>query len=190
MATSNLNFRLATVDDAVPLEKLINAAFRNDDTTQVYLSADHESIDVVSVDSLAAKINQPDCAVLAVTDPTTGSIVAHGSVRKLDDSRAWFAVLAVDVGCQKQGIGGRVLAWAEQYARRQWGSTRLEFDAVNTRAELIAWYKSKGYTPTGETSPFPYEYHGNWQGVLRDDLCFINLGKEIGETPAVTTGTE
>ncbi|KAI1159989.1 acyl-CoA N-acyltransferase [Nemania serpens] len=190
MATTSLNFRLATVDDAVTLEKLINTAFRNDDTTQVYLSTDHERIGVVDVNSLIAKINQPDCAVVVVTDPSTGSIVAHGSVRKLDENRAWFAVLAVDVGCQKQGIGSQVLAWAEQYARRQWSSARLEFDAVNTRAELIAWYKSKGYQPTGETSPFPYEYHGDWQGVLRDDLYFINLGKDIGEIPAIPTGAK
>ncbi|KAI1181679.1 acyl-CoA N-acyltransferase [Nemania serpens] len=190
MVTGNLNFRLATVDDAVSLEKLINTAFRNDNTTQVYLSTDHERIGVADVNGLIAKINQPDCAVLVVTDPSTGSIVAHGSVRKLDDTRAWFGMLAVDVGRQKQGIGAQVLAWAEQYARRQWGSARLEFDAVNTRAELIAWYKGKGYEPTGETSPFPYEYHGDWQGVLRDDLHFINLGKEIGETPAITTGAE
>jgi GNAT superfamily N-acetyltransferase len=186
MATDNLNFRLAAVEDAVSLERLINAAFRDDKTTQVFLSADHARIDVVDVNTIIAKINQTDCAVLAVTDPSTGSIVAHASVRKIDDSRAWFGMLAVDVNAQKQGIGSQVLAWAEQYARRQWGSPRLEFDVVNTRAELIAWYKSRGYQPTGETAPFPYDRHGDWKGVLRDDLCFINLGKDLVEIPAPT----
>ncbi|KAI1131872.1 acyl-CoA N-acyltransferase [Nemania abortiva] len=188
MTTDGLNFRLATVDDAVSLERLINTAFRDDRTTQVFLSADHERVNVTDVNTIIAKINQADCAVLAVTDPLTGSIVAHSSVRRIDDSRAWFGMLAVDVNSQKQGIGGRVLAWAEQYARQQWGSPRLEFDVVNTRAELIAWYKGKGYQPNGETTPFPYEYHGDWKGVLRDDLCFINLGKDLVENPS--TGEE
>ncbi|KAI1173594.1 acetyltransferase [Nemania sp. FL0916] len=179
MASSSLNFRLATVEDAVSLERLINTAFRKDDTTQVFLSADHARVDVIDVNAIISKINQPDCAVLAVTDPSTGTIIAHGSVRKLDEKRAWFGMLAVNVDRQKQGIGSQVLAWAEQYARSHWGSPRLEFDVVNTRAELIAWYKSRGYQPTGDTTPFPYKYHGDWQGVLRDDLCFINLGKDL-----------
>ncbi|KAI0428919.1 acetyltransferase [Xylaria sp. FL1042] len=180
MTTGNLIFRLATAEDAIPLERLINTAFRGDATTQVFLTADR-NVNVVDVPTLVTKINQPDCAVLAVTDPSTDSIVAHGSVRKLDDSRAWFGMLAVDVNRQKEGIGSKVLEWAELYAYRQWGSSRMEFDVVNTRAELIAWYKSKGYRPTGETSPFPYALHGDWKGVLRDDLCFVNLGKDIKE---------
>ncbi|KAI1273089.1 acetyltransferase [Xylaria sp. FL0933] len=186
MTTGNLVFRLATAEDAVPLERLINTAFRGDTTTQVFLTADR-NVDVADVPTLISKINQPDCGVLAVTDPSTGSIVAHGSVRKLDDTRAWFGMLAVDVNRQKEGIGSKVLEWAELYARRQWDSSRMEFDVVNTRAELIAWYKSRGYQPTGETSPFPYDRHGNWKGVLRDGLCFINLGKDIKE-PHATIG--
>ncbi|KAI0976843.1 acetyltransferase [Xylaria arbuscula] len=178
MSTDNFIYRLATVEDAIPLERLINTAFRGDQTTQVFLST-ARNVDVADVPSLIAKINQPDCAVLALTDPSTGSIVAHGSVRKLDDTRAWFGMLAVDVDRQKQGIGSKVLAWAEQYANRQWGSSRVEFDVVNTRAELIAWYRSKGYQPTGESAPFPYDRHGDWKGVLQEGLCFINLGKDI-----------
>ncbi|KAI0904435.1 acyl-CoA N-acyltransferase [Ustulina deusta] len=188
MINGNLDFRLATDEDAIPLERLINTAFHNDKTTQVFLSSDRQ-VDVTDIPSIIAKINQSDCAVLAVTDLSTGSLVAHGSVRKLDDTRAWFGMLAVDVSCQKQGIGSKVLAWAELYAYRQWRSSRMEFDVVNTRAELIAWYKDKGYQPTGDTTPFPYERHGDWEGVLRNDLCFIKMGKDLRETPA-TIGLE
>ncbi len=188
MATGSLNFRLATVEDAVQLERLINTAFRNDSTTQVFLSANHTGVDVTDVPSITAKIVQPDCAVFAVTDPD-GALVAHCSVRKLDDGCAWFGMLAVDVRYQNRGLGSQVLAYAERYARREWGARRLEFDVVCTRAELIAWYTRRGYRPTGETSPFPYEYHGDWKGVLRDDLYFSLMGKDLGEAPA-TTGAE
>lgn len=185
MATNSLNFRLATVEDAVPLERLINTAFRNDTTTQVFLSADHAPIDVTDVPTIIAKTAQPDCAVLVGTDPD-GTIVTHCSVRKLSDSCAWFGLLAVDVRCQNRGLGSQVLAYAEQYARQAWGSQRMEFDVVCTRAELIAWYRHRGYRPTGETRPFPYDYHKDWKGVLRDDLHFILLGKDLGVPP--TTG--
>ncbi|KAI0190808.1 acyl-CoA N-acyltransferase [Astrocystis sublimbata] len=187
MASSNLNFRLATEADASALGPLINTAFRNDNTTQVFLSADHTGVDVIDVPSIIAKINQPDCAVLAVTDSSNNSIVAHGSVRKVDDTCAWFGVLAVDVNRQREGLGGQVLAWVEQYAVREWGCSRMEFDVVNTRTDLIAWYNRRGYQPTGRTAPFPYKLHGDWEGVLRDDLCFIVLAKTIGATSAITS---
>ncbi|KAI1368234.1 acyl-CoA N-acyltransferase [Xylaria arbuscula] len=182
MAATDLDFRLATTEDAVALERLINTAFLDDSTTQVFLTP-QRSTNVIDVPTIIATIEKPDCVVLAATDPSTGSVVAHASVRKLDGRRAWFGMLAVDVGYQKRGIGGRVLAWAEETAKHRWGSPRLEFDVVNRRAELIAWYKARGYEPTGDTSPFPYDRHPNWQGLLRDDLCFINLGKDLEQKP-------
>ncbi|KAK5634862.1 hypothetical protein RRF57_010575 [Xylaria bambusicola] len=121
MATDDLDFRLATAEDAIPLERLINTAFLADKTTQVFLT-DDRNVNVIDVPTIIAKIKQPDCAVLTVADRSTGSLVAHGSVRKLDDGRAWFGMLAVDIGCQNRGLGSKVLAWAEQYAYREWGS--------------------------------------------------------------------
>ncbi|KAI1436829.1 acetyltransferase [Xylaria sp. CBS 124048] len=177
--TATLNFRIATENDVIPLEHLINTAFRDDKTTQVFLSTDHADIAVTDIPTLRAKLNQPGSAVLVATDTATGTLVAHCSVRKLDDHRAWFGMLAVDISHQNRGIGGHALSRAEQYARREWGSSRLEFDVVNTRAELLAWYQLRGYRRTGETRPFPYERHEGWEGVLRDDLCFVILGKDI-----------
>jgi GNAT superfamily N-acetyltransferase len=179
MSANTLTFRLATVEDAEPLERLINAAFRDDKTTQVFLSADHDRIDMISVSGMRDMIAKPECAVLVGTDGPDGAPVTHCSVRKLDADRAWFGLLAVDVGRQGQGLGSQVLAYAERFARQHWGSRRMEFDVVNTRAELRAWYGRRGYQLTGETTPFRYDYHGDWQGVLRDDLEFVNLGKDL-----------
>jgi GNAT superfamily N-acetyltransferase len=178
MTTNDLNFRLATVEDAAKLEHLINEAFRNDFTTQVFLSADHASVDVTNIPSIIAKIAQPDTVVLACINPDD-TIVAHCSIRKIGETCAWFGLLAVDLLYQRRGVGSRVLAYAESFARKEWQSKRMEFDVVCTRAELIAWYQNQGYQATGETKPFPYEYHGDWNGVLRDDLYFITLGKDL-----------
>ncbi|KAJ4364380.1 hypothetical protein N0V83_008973 [Neocucurbitaria cava] len=171
-------FRLATEQDAIPLERLINTAFRNDTTTQVYLSTDHERIGVTSVESIKARIDQPDFTVYVATN-LAGELLAHGSVRKLDESIAWFGMLAVDVIFQHRGLGSQMLAYAEDFARRELGCTRMELNAVNTRVDLIAWYQRKGYREIGVTTPFPYEFHGDWNGVLRDDLRFIHFGKDL-----------
>ena len=188
MATKVINFRLARDEDAVPLERMINAAFRNDPTPHVFLSADHARIDVTDVDTIAAKIAQTDSAVLLATGED-GALVGHCTVRLLDlGGRAWFGMLAVDVGHQNHGVGGRMLAYAEDYARRRWGCTRMEFDAVCTRVDLIAWYQRRGYLLTGETTPFPYDRHGDWKGVLRDDLHFVILGKNLAEASSTAGG--
>ncbi|KAI1842513.1 hypothetical protein JX266_011267 [Neoarthrinium moseri] len=178
MVAGNLAFRRASEEDAVQLERLINTAFRDDTTTQVFLSPDHGRIDVTDVSGIKAKIAQPNSAVFVGTD-SDGTLIAHCGVRKLDESRAWFGLLAVDVRLKNRGVGSKILAHAEDYARREWNSKRLEFDVVNTRADLIAWYKRRGFEPTDETTPFPYEYHGDWKGVLRDDLEFVVFGKDL-----------
>ncbi|CAO2653396.1 Nn.00g028070.m01.CDS01 [Neocucurbitaria sp. VM-36] len=176
--TGNPIFRLATNQDAIPLEQLINTAFRNDKTTQVYLSTDHARIGVTSVDGIEARINQPDSTVFVATG-SAGELTAHGSVRKLDETSAWFGMLAVDVTCQCRGLGSQMLAYAEYYARSSLCSKRMELNVVNTRVELIAWYKHRGYQENGTTTPFPYEYHGDWKEVLRDDLEFIHFWKDL-----------
>lgn len=188
MATQTLNFRLATPSDAPALKTLINTAFQDDKTTEVFLSADHASIDVTSASSIAAQIARPDCAVLvATTDADRGAavIIAHCSVRKTADrpGAAWLGLLAVDVGAKNRGLGTRLLAHADDHVRRAWGPSvrRMELGVVNTRAGLVSFYERRGYRFTGETTPFPYDGHGAWRGVLRDDLYFRIMAKDLGE---------
>jgi GNAT superfamily N-acetyltransferase len=182
MGNDTINFRLATVDDAVSLEQLINATFRDDKTTQVFLSTDHAAVDVIDVPGIAAMIARPNSAPLVGID-ADGAIVAYCFVREHDAARAcaWFGLLAVDVRLKGRGIGGEILAYAEDYARKKLGATRMEFSVVATRAELIAWYTKRGYRPTGATTPFPYDSHPGWEGVMRGDLHFVVFGKDLGE---------
>lgn len=139
-APTTLTFRRATVEDVPALEPLINAAFRDDQTTQVFLSTDHETIDVVSEEVLLAKIARPDTAVLVGRLGAEGQIVGHCSIRLMEDGvTAWLSLLAVDVTRKNQGLGSQVLAHAEEYCHQTLGARRIEFDVVNTRVDLIAW---------------------------------------------------
>jgi GNAT superfamily N-acetyltransferase len=187
MSANKLNFRLATPEDAPALERLINTAFNADTTTQVFLFADHAATVVTDTAGILAKIADPTCAVFVAADPANPSsdtLVAHCSTAKRADFAArgyaaWFGLLAVDAGCQGRGYGTQALAWAEGYARREWGARRMEFDVVGARVDLVAWYGRRGYEATGETSPFGYEHHKDWEGVLRDDLYFMCMGKDL-----------
>ncbi|KAK4159400.1 acyl-CoA N-acyltransferase [Cladorrhinum sp. PSN259] len=205
----SLTFRLATPLDAIPLTNLINTAFRNDPTTDVFLSPSHEGIDVTSLSEVEAAISDASKSIILAVLPSSSSssstgstgststslpdqiIIAHCSLRllltsespgpknKTEKKTAWLGLLAVDPTSQNKGTGSALLNYAEQYARQELGATRMEFDVVWTRTKLIGWYKGRGYEETGEKSEFPYDRHPGWEGVLRGDLGLLNLGKEI-----------
>jgi hypothetical protein len=45
-------------------------------------------------------------------------------------------------------------------------------------AELIAWYRRRGYLATGEMAPFPYG-DARFGLPVRDDLAFIVMEKRL-----------
>lgn len=180
--TANLKFRPATVEEAPALEAFINTAFCDDPTDEVFLSPDHDTIDVTTAADLAAKMAQPNTVLLVATDGDGGPLLAHCSLRMMEDgTTAWFGLFAVDVALKGQGLGTLVLRYAEEYALRELGARRIEFDVVNTREALIRFYVRRGYQPTGKTLPFPYDDKGEWRSTLRGDLEFVLFGKDLGE---------
>jgi GNAT superfamily N-acetyltransferase len=91
---------------------------------------------------------------------------------------ATFGMFAVEPTHQAAGLGGLLLADAEQVARRRQGERRLRMTVIAQRAELIDWYGRRGYLPTGAREPFPYgdERFGR---PRRDDLEFVVLAKDL-----------
>ncbi len=67
--------------------------------------------------------------------------------------RGYFGMLAVSPDHQKQGIGTRLIAAAEEFFREQ-GCREIELTVVDKRTELPPLYERFGYRVTG-TAPFP-----------------------------------
>lgn len=94
----------------------------------------------------------------------------------------WYlGSLAAEPAQQNAGLGGTILAAAEERVRAC-GGTRLRITVVNVRDTLIAWYVRRGYRVTGKTEPFPYG-DTRFGTPLRDDLYFVVLEKPL-ELPA------
>ena len=94
------------------------------------------------------------------------------------DKDTWYlGLLTVHPEVQAQGLGGRLLAAAEGFARER-GVRRIRMTVLNVRATLTAWYQRRGYGLTGETQAFPYgeERFGR---PLRDDLSFVVLARRL-----------
>ena len=68
---------------------------------------------------------------------------------------AYLGMLAVSPGLQGRGLGRRLMAAAEARAVREWGALKMLMTVIHLRHELIAFYRRRGYVPTGRTRPFP-----------------------------------
>ena len=91
---------------------------------------------------------------------------------------AYLGMLTVDPSLQGDGLGKRLLAAAESYAQSGMGASRMEMQVFSRRRELLSFYERRGYHPTGERRPFPYE---EWPhaGAQFDDLEFTVLEKRL-----------
>ena len=84
------------------------------------------------------------------------------------------------------GIGRAVVDESFRIART-WGCREMRMTVIRQRADLIAWYGRLGFTPTGETQPFPYgdERFGR---PRRDDLEFVVLSAPVDDRTGTLPG--
>ncbi len=181
-------FRFATDTELDALVALVESAYRGERAAATWTSeAELIGGQRVDHDMVEAAVAGPTTSVL-VLGGDGGSIVACCELsRPGANGRAGLGMFAVDPAHQSGGLGGRVLTEAERVAGEDWGAVRLELLVIDVRHELIDWYRTRGYHPTGERRPFPYgdERYGI---PRRDDLRFAVLSKDLGR-PGPGRGT-
>ncbi|KAI1799614.1 acyl-CoA N-acyltransferase [Daldinia bambusicola] len=181
MANGNLQFRIATPDDAAQIQQLVQSAFRAEDSRENWtgdmgLASDFS----IAVEEIMRNITAPDSAYLTATDEN-GVLVSSVGVSKRGADVGRIYMLVVDPHRHRGGIGRKVLAYAEEYSRQRWGVGKMGLNALSTRLQLIEWYLRCGYRKSGELSPFPREW---FKGrTLPDDLCFVELEKDLVTDP-------
>lgn len=185
---SELSFRKATPSDVPSLLRLVRSAYRGDASRAGWTTeADLVSDDRIDEAGLLSKINEPSGQVLVAFLPSSSpdadepvaccEIVHHPQPSQL----AYLGLFSVQPALQNAGIGRKVLAEAERYARDEMGASTMEMQVLWMRAELIAYYERRGYKVVqGEERAFPYEYVVNPKGGLRQDLYFVVLNKRLG----------
>jgi GNAT superfamily N-acetyltransferase len=67
---------------------------------------------------------------------------------KINGTAGYFGMLAVDPNRQKSGLGGKLIAAAEELARKR-GCSAMEITVVNIRPELFPYYRKLGYVDVG-----------------------------------------
>ncbi|MCU1248118.1 MAG: family N-acetyltransferase [Edaphobacter sp.] len=158
---------------------LANLAFRGSganaswNTEAVFIEGQRLNESLLRED-LAAK---PEAQMLTYRDDSDGPLLGTVLLEARKDAVWYLGLLTIRPDLQKRQLGRGLLTAAEDFARAR-GGRRIRMTVVNVRDTLIAWYRRRGYTLTGETQPFPYgdERFGR---PLRDDLHFVVLEKDI-----------
>lgn len=93
---------------------------------------------------------------------------------KRNGERAYFGLLSIDPSRQRMGVGRRLVAAAEEFARET-GARYMDLRIVHLRTELLGMYEKLGYEVTG-TEPYPEA----GSDVLTQAAHFICMSKELG----------
>jgi len=155
-----MNIRMANEADLDPLLQLINTAFEVE-----RFFKDKDRLSAAGLRSYFEKGN-----FLLIEEE--GSLIAAVYVERAGD-RAYLGLLSVDPAQQKRGLGRRLTAAAEEFAREM-GAHFMDLTVVNLRTELPPIYERLGYQVTG-TAPFPVE-----QMPVTKPCHFICMTKELG----------
>jgi predicted N-acetyltransferase YhbS len=94
-----------------------------------------------------------------------------------ESSSEWYlGYLCLDIGQQSAGMGVKLLAMAEGWAKQR-GAKVIQLKVVDVRVPLIDWYIRRGYSKIG-SEPFPY---GNFEAdtMLFEGLQLVVLQKDI-----------
>jgi ribosomal protein S18 acetylase RimI-like enzyme len=157
---------MATESDFIPLLRLINTAF------EVERFFKHE--DRLDEATLKAYFQKGSFLVME-----EGGKLAAAVYTERKGDRAYLGLLSVDPSHQGHGLGKRMTAAAEEFAR-ELGAHFMDLTVVNLRTELPLIYGKLGYRVTG-TAPFPSD-----QMPVSQPCHFICMSKELGHAATLS----
>ena len=150
--------RLAEASDADSLTRLINAAFS---VERFFLDSDR-----LDIDEVRRRLAAGAFLIEEDRDALLGCVYIE-----IRGERGYIGLLSVDPARQRNGLGKRMMAAAEDRCHKQ-GCRFVDLQIVNIREELPGFYRSLGYTETG-VAPFPAD-------VFTKMPChFVNMSKPL-----------
>jgi ribosomal protein S18 acetylase RimI-like enzyme len=143
---------IATPEDVISLEKLINSAYRGETSKQGWTTeANLLSGKRITANELVETIKNKKNNILKFTinNKIIGSVLLVNKGSKL-----YLGILTVSPELQNSGIGKILLKEAEAHAITL-GIPKIVMTVISIRKELITWYNRHGFMDTGIREPFP-----------------------------------
>lgn len=167
-----MHIRPATPGDLPALLRVIERAYRGDSARMGWThEADLLDDRRIGMDQLAAVLeNAAERLLVALSDED--SPIGCVQVSNRGGGLAYLGLLCIEPLAQAAGHGRRLIAAAEALAAEHFAASAIEMTVIDSRAELIAYYRRRGYAATGEVRPFP---------VPRDPpLWMVVLARPLG----------
>ena len=155
ITASMIEFLKAGFEDVEAIVGLVNSTYRGEQS-RLGWTTEADLLEGLRTDQghLVSLLSGEQSTVLIAKhdEKLLGSIV----LEYLDDQNAVeIGMFAVKPPIQNQGIGKRLLAYAETFAIEHWQVNRLILEVIPCRYELIAFYQRRGYQFNGVSQPFP-----------------------------------
>jgi predicted N-acetyltransferase YhbS len=159
-----MNIRTATDADCPRILSLVNQAFQ---VERFFKNQDRLT---------AAELKSYFETGVFLVSEDGGQMVGCVYVKR-NGERAYFGLLAIDPSRQRTGLGRRLIAAAEEFARET-GARFMDMRFIHLRTELPGIYAKLGYQITG-TEPYPVERNH----MLTQPVHFVCMSKELGHRP-------
>jgi ribosomal protein S18 acetylase RimI-like enzyme len=169
-------FEDATPSDAARITTIVNAAYRAAGGDQGWTNErDLLAGDRISQEGVIRMLGRG--RILLLRDSADNTILACIHVA-VDADGAWHtSMLAVDPQAQTGGLGKTLKQEVERQALAS-GVSRMRMEVIRQREALIEWHRRRGYEPTGEILPFPYD-DPSVGTPLRPDLELVVMEKKL-----------
>ncbi|HET6768982.1 MAG TPA: GNAT family N-acetyltransferase [Chitinophagaceae bacterium] len=162
-------------NDVSSLVTLMDSAYRGEGSKQGWTSeADlfigNKRTDEATVAELIAKPGSVFLKYITENSIIEGCVYLHKK-----ESKLYLGMFSVTPSAQGKGIGKKLLAAADEYAKQQ-DCTSIYMTVITLREDLIAWYEKNGYQKTDRVLPFPVDER---YGIPTRPLEVIVLEKHI-----------
>lgn len=149
-----LSIRRASEEELTRLHPVIERAYRGETARRGWThEADLLSGPRTTGAILTAIVRDPRQRLLSAW--LGNRAVGCVAVTDLGARLAYLGQLCVEPELQAGGIGRQLIAAAEGTAATAFRADRIEMTVIESRVELIAYYRRRGYVVTGERRDFP-----------------------------------
>ncbi|MDX4039678.1 GNAT family N-acetyltransferase [Aliarcobacter skirrowii] len=170
----NLKFSILKKDDIKAVVELINKAYREKNPNSWTSEAHLLSGIRVNEDMLNEILeNKNIVTYIALLDE---KIVATIQT-KLEDEDIHIGLFAVHPDFQSFGVGKKLLAFAEESAKKLWKKSSFVMEVISNRVELRDYYIRRGYQNTNSFIEFPKSSY--WLPLTNEELKLLVLKKEL-----------
>ena len=170
-----MNIDRAKLEDVKELEKLINSAYRGEDSKKGW-TTEAEILGGIRVDekALAELLEKSKVTILKLSDLDNNNILGTVCLEvKLGE--LYLGMFAVSPLAQGNGIGKTLLVASENHALQN-NCKKIVISVISSRVELIAWYSRHGYVPTGKSIQFE-EIEGRFGEPKVSEISLIEMEK-------------